>query len=69
MSNTQTLKEMLGTRLGNERANRIMNGIKYAHENGSRGNQLSVYINGLLKKEGIVGPAIQQTIFVFPRSG
>lgn len=53
MSNHQSVKEMLGTKFGNERMTRVMGKVKYAYKHGIRGEALTIYLKDVLVKEGM----------------
>ncbi len=53
MNSRKSLSEILGTKFGNDRSSRMMNRINHAYKNGTRGQELSLYLKGVLKAEGM----------------
>lgn len=53
MSNKGSLKEMLGTKLGSKKSDKVISKIGYAYNNGIRGEKLTLYLKEVFEEEGI----------------
>ena len=64
MNKNQTLRETLSTDLGNERSASVIHKISRAYKNGTRGEKLGVYLNEVIKEEGMMGRCSINLAFV-----